>query len=133
MHGDDFAHLVHAPVGICLIRGKEAVWMGAQRLLGQVTETQPDHRALDPVFVHLRECIGNVVLLFTGIGYVLEHILCRHAEHVMALSIHQQGLDPVIEIAVILTRYGKHQVDNADIGRHWHGAWSLCLRRSLRA
>ncbi len=81
----------------------------------------PDHGALDIVLVHLRHGVGHVIVLPVDLRNVLEHVLRGHLEHLMALLVHEHGLDPLVEIAVVVAGYGQHEVDNTDIGRHGHG------------
>ena len=121
MHGHNGAHLIHAIVGVGFIGAEEAVGVSPQSLGVHVTEfAHANHRLFYAVLIHLRQRVGDIVLLLARLRYVLEHILSGHLEHFMAFFIHEHGLDPLIEVTGVVTWNSEHQIDNPDTCWHWH-------------
>ena len=42
-------------------------------------------------------------------------------EYLMALFIHKHGFNPLIKMTGVVPGNSEHQIDNPDIGWHWHG------------
>ena len=120
---DDLAHLVHAVVRVHLVAGEEALGVLLQRALrgvGVLVDVQ--HRALDPVLVHLRDDELQHVRARREARDVPEHVLGRHLELLAALAVAEQRLHELVPAAGVVGRDREHQVDDTDPGRHGHHA-----------
>ena len=114
------AHRLHAPVGVDAGAGHESVGVLAQGAARLAAGDVADHGLIDAVAIHLGQHEGDVVVLVVVGGDVLEHVLGRELELVLALAVADQGLEEGVPVLLGAVGNAQHQVHDADVGGHGH-------------
>ena len=87
-------------IWVAIVGGKETIWVlfnrFTLRLVLPLIDTQ--HGLLDIELVHLFQGVGDVIIAFTHLGKVFEHILRRHLKHLPTLLVHQEWPNEVIKV-----------------------------------
>ena len=86
-------------------------------------EADADHRPLDVVVVHLVEDdLERVGLLLDVLRDVLEHVLDRELEVLLALPVHEAAAKELVPVLLVALGDAEHEVDHAHVGGEAHPA-----------